>query len=64
MAGIIQAFIIRPFIVSGTSMDPVIQNGPISDRDEVTYHLFHTPERGDVIVSKAPPEPTKYILSA
>ena len=61
LAGIIQAFIIRPFIVSGTSMDPVIKNGQYLIVDEVTYH-FHGPERGDVIVFKAPPEPTKYYI--
>lgn len=61
LAGIIQAFIIRPFIVSGTSMDPIIKNGQYLIVDEVTYH-FHTPERGDVIVFKAPPEPTKYYI--
>ncbi len=61
LAALIQAFIIRPFIVSGTSMDPVIQNGQYLIIDEVTYH-FHAPERGDVIVFKAPPEPTKYYI--
>ncbi len=61
LAGIIQAFIIRPFIVSGTSMDPVIQNGQYLIIDEVTYH-FHGPQRGDVIVFKAPPEPAKYYI--
>ncbi|HTH93146.1 MAG TPA: signal peptidase I [Candidatus Paceibacterota bacterium] len=61
LAALIQAFIIRPFIVSGTSMDPVIQNGQYLIIDEVTYH-FHGPQRGDVIVFKAPPEPTKYYI--
>ncbi|MEO5646065.1 MAG: signal peptidase I [Candidatus Paceibacterota bacterium] len=60
-AAIIQAFLIRPFIVSGTSMDPVIKNGQYLIIDEVTYHI-HTPERGDVIVFKAPPEPSKYYI--
>jgi signal peptidase I len=61
LAAIIQAFIIRPFIVSGTSMDPVIQNGQYLLVDEVSYH-FESPQRGDVIVFKAPPEPTKYYI--
>ncbi|MDB5254832.1 MAG: signal peptidase signal peptidase [Candidatus Nomurabacteria bacterium] len=60
-AAFIQAFIIRPFIVSGTSMDPIIQNGQYLIIDEVSYHI-HEPERGDVIVFKAPPEPTKYYI--
>jgi signal peptidase I len=62
LAGVIQAFIIRPFIVSGTSMDPNIKDKQYLIIDEVTYHLFHPPERGDVIVFKAPPEPTKYYI--
>jgi signal peptidase I len=61
LAAVIQAYAIRPFIVSGTSMDPVIQNGQYLIIDEVTYH-FHAPQRGDVIVFKAPPEPTKYYI--
>jgi signal peptidase I len=61
LAALIQAFVIRPFIVSGTSMDPVIQNGQYLIVDEVTYH-FSAPQRGDVIVFKAPPEPTKYYI--
>lgn len=61
LAIIIQAFIVRPFIVSGTSMDPVIKNAEYLIVDEVSYH-FETPQRGDVIVFKAPPEPTKYYI--
>ncbi len=61
LAIIIQAFIIRPFIVSGTSMDPVIKNGQYLLVDEVSYH-FEAPQRGDVIVFKAPPEPSKYYI--
>lgn len=60
-AALIQAFLIRPFIVSGSSMDPIIKNGQYLIIDEVTYHI-HEPERGDVVVFKAPPEPTKYYI--
>ncbi len=61
LAALIQAFIIRPFIVSGMSMDPNIQNKDYLMIDEVTYRI-HPPERGDVIVFKSPPEPTKYYV--
>ncbi len=61
LAALIQAFIIRPFIVSGTSMDPNIKDKQYLIIDEVTYH-FHGPQRGDVIVFKAPPEPTKFYI--
>lgn len=61
LAALIQAFIIRPFIVSGTSMDPNIQNKDYLMIDEVTYR-FHEPARGDVVVFKSPPEPNKYYV--
>ena len=61
LATTIQAFIIRPFIVSGNSMDPNIQDKQYLIIDEVSYRL-HPPQRGDVIVFKAPPEPTKYYI--
>lgn len=61
LALLIQAFVIRPFIVSGNSMDPNIKNGQYLIVDQVSYKL-HEPNRGDVIVFKAPPEPTKYYI--
>ncbi len=61
LALLIQAFVIRPFIVSGNSMDPNIKNGQYLIIDEVSYKL-HAPNRGDVIVFKAPPEPSKYYI--
>ena len=61
LALLIQAFVVRPFIVSGNSMDPDIKNGQYLIIDEVSYKL-HEPARGDVIVFRAPPEPTKYYI--
>lgn len=61
LALLIQAFVVRPFIVSGNSMDPNIKNGQYLIIDEVSYRL-REPARGDVIVFKAPPEPTKYYV--
>jgi signal peptidase I len=61
LALLIQAFVIRPFIVSGNSMDPNIKNGQYLIVDQVSYKL-REPTRGDVIVFKAPPEPTKYYI--
>ncbi len=61
LAVLIQAFIIRPFIVSGTSMDPNIKDKQYLIIDEVTYHI-HGPQRGDVIVFKAPPQPSEYYI--
>lgn len=61
LALLIQAYVVRPFIVSGSSMDPIIKSGQYMIIDEVTYR-FQDPERGDVIVFKSPPEPTKFYI--
>lgn len=61
LAVLIQSFVIRPFIVSGASMDPNIENGQYLLIDEISYRI-HAPQRGDVIVFRAPPEPSKYYI--
>lgn len=61
LALIVQQFIIRPFVVSGASMDPTLETGDYLLIDEVTYR-FNEPERGDVVVFRAPPEPTKFFI--
>lgn len=61
LALLVQKFIIRPFVVNGASMDPTLTTGDYLLIDEVTYKL-HEPERGDVVVFKAPPEPTKFFI--
>ena len=61
LAMLIQAFVIRPFIVSGSSMDPTIKDKEYLIIDEVSYR-FREPARGEVVVFKAPPEPTKYYI--
>ena len=61
LALLIQAFVIRPFIVSGNSMDPNIKNGQYLIIDGVTYR-FREPARGDVIVFRAPPEPSELYI--
>lgn len=61
LAMIVQQFIIRPFVVSGESMDPTLSSGDYLLIDEVSYKIGE-PERGDVVVFKAPPEPTKYFI--
>ncbi|MDQ5931156.1 MAG: signal peptidase [Patescibacteria group bacterium] len=61
LAMIIQQFIIRPFVVSGESMDPTLRSKDYLLIDEVTYR-FSEPERGDVVVFRAPPEPTKFFI--
>lgn len=57
----VQHFIFRPFIVSGSSMDPTFKSNDYLIVDEISYRL-HPPARGDVIIFKAPPEPNKYYI--
>lgn len=61
LALLIQAFVVRPFIVSGNSMDPNIKHGQYLIIDEISYR-FREPARGDVIVFRAPPEPSKFYI--
>lgn len=61
LAMLVQQFIIRPFVVNGSSMSPTLETGNYLLIDEVTYKLSE-PERGDVVVFKAPPEPDKYFI--
>ena len=61
LAVLIQSFVIRPFIVSGASMDPRIENGQYLLIDEISYRM-NEPERGDVVVFRASPEPSKYYI--
>jgi len=50
---LIRAFIIQPFLVSGSSMEPSFENGNYLLIDELVYR-FRAPERGEVIVFKNP----------
>ncbi len=61
LALVVQKFIIRPFVVNGASMDPTLTTGDYLLIDEVTYKL-REPERGDVVVFRAPPEPSKFFI--
>lgn len=49
----IRLYIAQPFVVSGQSMDNSFRDGNYLIIDEVSYR-FKTPNRGDVIVFKAP----------
>jgi signal peptidase I len=51
-------FAVQNFNVEGTSMEPRLHNGELILVDKWTY-LFHPPERGDVIVFVAPPNPSQ-----
>ncbi|MCC6199135.1 signal peptidase I [Candidatus Nomurabacteria bacterium] len=61
LALLVQTFLIRPFIVSGNSMDPIIENKEYLIINEISYR-FREPQRGEVVVFRAPPEPDKYYI--
>lgn len=54
---IFRIFILQPFIVEGPSMDPNFQDKEAIMVDKLSFHL-RDPERGEVIIFKAPPQPT------
>ncbi len=57
----VRYYVIQPFIVSGSSMQPTFQNGQYLIVNELDYHL-HAPQRGDVIVFKYPLNTSEYFI--
>lgn len=57
-AVIIRAFLIQPFFVQGESMESNFHNGNYLLVNQLSYS-FGQPQRGDVVVFKAPPEPNE-----
>src|SRR3989344_5113340 len=53
-------WVAQPFIVSGASMEPNFKSGDYLIIDELTYK-FKDPERGEVIIIKAPGGSVFYI---
>ncbi len=51
-------FAVQNFNIDGTSMEPNLHNSELILVDKWTY-LFHPPARGDIVVFKAPPDPTQ-----
>lgn len=49
-------FIVQPHQVKGASMDPTFHDGEYILTDKIDYR-FHSPQRGDVVVFKAPRNP-------
>jgi signal peptidase I len=57
----IRYYVIQPFIVSGSSMQPTFENGQYLIVNELDYHI-HAPQRGDVIVFKYPLNTSEYFI--
>ena len=53
---VIYLFIVQPHEVKGSSMEPSFQNNEYIITDKVSYR-FGIPERGDVVIFKAPVNP-------
>lgn len=53
---VIYLFLIQPHQVKGASMDPTFHDGQYILTDKISYRL-HMPQRGDVVVFKAPMNP-------
>ncbi|KKR18705.1 MAG: Signal peptidase I [candidate division CPR2 bacterium GW2011_GWC1_41_48] len=50
---VIRNFVVQPFYVVGSSMEPTYQNNDYLIIDELTYHIL-APKRGQVVVLKHP----------
>lgn len=59
--GLIRYFIFKPFYVEGQSMEPTYLGGEYLIIDEISYR-FRAPERGEVIVLRAPTVEKDYFL--
>lgn len=57
----IRYFLFQPFIVRGGSMEPNFYSGDYLIIDEISYR-FYQPQRGDVIVFKAPQNPSQRFI--
>ena len=57
IAFFVRFYLVQPFVVDGSSMEPNFHNGEYLLVDKITYRL-RQPQRGDVIVFHPPPSPT------
>ena len=57
----VRYFLIQPFYVKGTSMEPNFHNYEYLIIDELSYR-FHTPQRGEVIVFRYPRDPQEHFI--
>lgn len=57
----IRTFVLKPFVVSGSSMEPNFHDNQYLIIDEISYR-FHEPKRGDVLVIRYPEDPSQYFI--
>ncbi len=58
---LVKAFIIHPYLVVGSSMDPTLINGEEVYVNQLSYKLG-VPKRGDIVVLNSPLEPDKKLV--
>ncbi len=59
--GLVRYFLFKPFYVKGQSMEPTFYEHEYLIIDEITYRL-REPERGEIVVFRAPNSPKDYYL--
>lgn len=59
--GLVRYFLFKPFYVKGQSMEPTFFEHEYLIIDEITYR-FRTPERGEIVVFRAPSDPKDFYL--
>lgn len=57
----VRYYLIQPFIVRGSSMEPNFSDGQYLIIDEISYR-FQDPKRGDVVVFKYPKDTSQYYI--
>ena len=57
----VRYFLIQPFYVKGTSMEPNFHNYEYLIIDELSYR-FHAPERGQIVVFRYPRDPQEHFI--
>ncbi len=59
---LLRSYIIKPFIVNGVSMYPTLNTFNYLLIDKATYNFKREPERGEVVVFKAPMYTDRYFI--
>ena len=57
----VRYYLIQPFIVRGSSMEPSFSDGEYLVIDEISYR-FEGPKRGDVVIFKYPKDNSQYFI--
>jgi signal peptidase I len=57
----IRLFVVSPFVVNGSSMEPTFSTGEYLIVDQLSYY-FREPTRGDVVIFHYPQDPSKFFI--